>query len=107
MVLRRILLLIIGALCVIAGALTLPLPSPTGILLLIGGFALLSANSQTIQDWIYRLRRDFSMIDRGLKAIEIRLPRSFRLRMKRRVRPAGIGLSKAAEPTVPCRETKG
>ena len=107
LVLRRILLLIIGALCVIAGALTLPLPLPTGILLLVGGLVLLSANSQTVRDWIHRLRRKFPMIDKGLRAVEERLPRRLRVPMKRRVRPAGKGLNKAAEPTVPCRGTKG
>ncbi|MEL6287285.1 MAG: hypothetical protein AAFQ42_06900 [Pseudomonadota bacterium] len=66
--------LLVAVLCIIAGAITLPLPIPTGVILLGIGFALILLVSRRSRVWFRGYRRRTPWIDARLGQIEHRLP---------------------------------
>lgn len=74
---RRWTVLVIGWTLVVAGAIILPLPIPTGLLMLVIGFALLSRESPMVRRWIAALRarfpRPFDALEDGWAEVSERL----------------------------------
>lgn len=71
---RRIVLFVLAAICLVLGVLSLPLPLPAGLFFNLLALALLLMASTTAQRWFRRLRLRFSRLDRAVASIEHRLP---------------------------------
>ena len=65
---------IAGAICMIAGLLTVWLPIPTGLILMVIGLTLLIASSPTIAAWARLVRRRNPGLDEKLNRAEPYLP---------------------------------
>jgi hypothetical protein len=85
-----------GIAALILGAITLPTPLPTGILLIGLGTALLIATSATARMLVRRLRGRFPRLDCALEGIEPRLGRWLSVPL-RRTRPIRRRAAPAAE----------
>ncbi|TCT09280.1 hypothetical protein EDC22_107127 [Tepidamorphus gemmatus] len=85
-----------GIVTLILGAITLPTPLPTGILLIGLGTALLIATSATVRIQVRRLRARFPRLDRALEGIEPRLVRWLAVPL-RRTRPIRRRATRATE----------
>lgn len=75
-----------GIAALILGAITLPTPLPTGILLIGLGTGLLLATSATARALVKRLRHRFPRLDTALQGIEPKLVRWLAVPL-RRTRP--------------------
>ncbi|MGI9406773.1 MAG: hypothetical protein ACR2O4_10415 [Hyphomicrobiaceae bacterium] len=75
---RRIALTVLAVFCIIAGAITLPLPLPTGLVLLATGFALLLVVSRRARIWFRGYRRRTPWLDHHIARVEGHLPEEMR-----------------------------
>lgn len=75
---RKLLLWLAAGACLLLGALTLPLPLPTGLLLIAVGLVLGLMASPSRRRWLYRLRRRRPDLDEKLRSIEGILPAAAR-----------------------------
>lgn len=71
---RRVVLLLVAILCLLAGVVMLPTPFPVGAVLLLTGTSLLLMASPGLQRWFYLRRRSLPAIDRRLQVFEAYLP---------------------------------
>lgn len=75
---QKVFLLSVSVVCLLAGAITLPLPLPTGLILLLIGLALLITNSRTAARWFRKWRERTPWFDVKLRQVEHRLPTALR-----------------------------
>ncbi|TNE65016.1 MAG: hypothetical protein EP335_06445 [Alphaproteobacteria bacterium] len=71
--LLRWLALPVGLVFIILGAITLPLPIPTGVLLIAAGLAVVAFNPLSIR-WIRRTRRRYPRANHHIRRITPSLP---------------------------------
>jgi len=76
--LQRLALFGLGIACLLAGAITLPLPLPTGIILLVVGAALLIMGNDRFRDVFHNQRRRKPWLDHQIGRVEGYLPRALR-----------------------------
>ena len=77
---------IAGAICMIAGLITVWMPIPTGLILMAVGLTLLIASSPTIAAWARLMRARHQGLDSHLNRAEPYLPRQMQ-RVLARTRP--------------------
>ncbi len=82
----RGLLFCVAMVCLVLGAITLPLPLPIGLILLTIGFALLLATSRRTKIWFRGWRRRTPWVDDKLGSVEHRLPDELRRALSGRPR---------------------
>ncbi len=70
----RVLVTCVAIVCLVLGAISLPLPLPTGAILLAIGFALLLTVSRRAKVWFRSYRRRSPWIDGKLMLVERYLP---------------------------------
>lgn len=75
---KRLIMLIIAAVCLIVGAITFPMPIPLGIPLIAIGTALLILTSKTVRNWTRSMRVRYPGLDDKLRKAEDYLPRPLR-----------------------------
>ncbi|ORE91233.1 hypothetical protein [Acuticoccus yangtzensis] len=83
---RKTMLIALGIVCLIVGAITAPTPLPTGVPLLAIGIVLLVTLSQTARLYVRRLRALSGPVDRGFAFVETRTGRQMST-VLRRTRP--------------------
>lgn len=83
---RKYVSISVGAVCLLAGILTVWTPIPTGIPLLAFGVVLLATASATARRLVKRARRNNGLFDRSMVAVESRASRTLST-MLRRTRP--------------------
>ena len=76
--LKRFGLVCVAIICLILGAITLPLPLPTGLILLAFGFGLLVMSSKRVRRWFHARRRAWPKLDAKLRKVEPHLPEALR-----------------------------
>ena len=89
---RKIILLIVGWFLVVVGLVLTPAPIPIpliGIVPLLVGCAILSANSKNFRRMLQRLRRRFAFMSRWLEDVRHRMPRDVKT-MIRRTNPRAL-----------------
>ena len=89
---RKILLLTLGWLLVAVGAVVTPAPVPIpfiGIVPLLLGCAILSANSKSFRRALQRLRHRFTFASHWLEGVRHRMPHQVRI-MIRRTNPRAL-----------------
>jgi uncharacterized membrane protein YbaN (DUF454 family) len=89
---RKIILLIVGWFLVVVGLILTPAPIPIpliGIVPLLVGCAILSANSKNFRRMLQRLRQRFSFLSRWLEDVRHRMPRDVKT-MIRRTNPRAL-----------------
>ena len=84
---RRFLIIILGLLCVGLGAVSLPLPLPTGALLLTIGFGLLMLESRRLRLWFLGIRRRRPWLHEKIAQVEHYLPDQLARALNGRGRP--------------------
>lgn len=72
-----------GMLCLVAGAITLLTPIPTGVVLIVFGLGLLVSSSRSAARLLRRLRARYETLDRVLSGAERHLPSELRLPFRR------------------------
>lgn len=75
---RRFGLICLAIVCIVLGAITLPLPLPTGLILLAIGFGLLVMSSKRVRVWFHAKRRARPWLDAKLRKVEHHLPAAVR-----------------------------
>ena len=93
--LSNLVLKIAGATCMIAGLITVWLPIPTGLILMVIGLTLLIASSPTIAAWARLVRRRYPGLDEKLNRAEPYLPKQ----MQRVLAKTKPNRTKQAPPT--------
>ena len=89
---RKLLLLALGWLLVVVGLVLTPAPVPIpliGVVPLLVGCAILSANSKNFRRMLQRLRRRFAFMSRWLEDVRHRMPRDVKT-MIRRTNPRAL-----------------
>jgi uncharacterized membrane protein YbaN (DUF454 family) len=89
---RKIILLIVGWFLVVVGLVLTPAPIPIpliGIVPLLVGCAILSANSKNFRRMLQRLRQRFAFMSRWLEDVRHRMPRDVKT-MIRRTNPRAL-----------------
>lgn len=87
---QRLVVLCVAVICLVLGAITLPLPLPTGLILLSVGFALLLMVSRRTKIWFRRYRRRSPWLDQKIGSVEHHLPDALRRALSGR---PGSGIS--------------
>lgn len=87
----------LAILALIAGAITLPTPLPTGAPLIVLGLAILVATSSTARGWLKAIRRRHEGFDTLVRFAEPRLARPLRVPLMR-TRPTIPRSEKAGDP---------
>jgi hypothetical protein len=83
---RKLFLLAAGWLLVVVGLVLTPAPVPIpliGVVPLLVGCAILSANSKTFRRALQRLRRRFGFLSRWLEDVRHRMPRQVKTMIRR------------------------
>jgi len=75
---RRYVMLAIGIVFLVVGAIVLPLPLPFGLAMILIGLSILIVNSTFIRNKFLALRRRWTSMDNWLKSVEHRMPRPLR-----------------------------
>jgi len=75
---RRYIMLTMGLLFLIVGAIVLPLPLPFGAAMILIGLSLLIVNSEFARAKFLNLRARWPSMDNWLRSVEHRLPRPLR-----------------------------
>jgi hypothetical protein len=71
---RRYVMLTMGLLFLIVGAIVLPLPLPFGAAMILIGLSMLIVNSEFARNKFLNLRRRWASMDNWLRSVEHRLP---------------------------------
>ena len=74
----QIAITVLAVICIILGAITLPLPLPTGLIFFTIGFSLLLLVSRRARAWFRGFRRRTPWVDNQLGRVEHRLPNPLR-----------------------------
>ena len=74
---KGIVLRVVAFFLLLLGAITLPLPLPTGVILLFVGTAILITTSETAASLFKSLRKKFPRINTALALVQGRLPNAF------------------------------
>ncbi len=77
-IIKRIASIGLAVVCLVVGAVTLPLPTPIGLPLLVIGFTLLLSSSPGARRRFYRYRAARPKLDERIRKIEKYLPASMR-----------------------------
>jgi ABC-type nickel/cobalt efflux system permease component RcnA len=75
--LKKITLRLLAILMLIVGLITLPLPLPTGLPLLVVGLSLLISTSQQFSNYVKRFRDKNPEINEKIQSVEKKIPTRF------------------------------
>lgn len=67
--------LMLGWVLIVIGLITLPMPFPVGLILLIIGLSILVPANKRVRIWLCKLRRRHPKFDQRLKSMQSKLPK--------------------------------